>query len=102
MILLLLLVLAQVEERQGALSRRLWTGPLIGAGAGLLLRWINGVRPVAAVLLIALLIWLFLLKKSPRWRLWLPLVGVLLVVYMATGRLDRPQHWPGARHHARL
>lgn len=87
LILLLLLALTEAETLQEDLVKKWWAGPLIGAGLGLLLRWINGIRPVSAILLIALVIWLILLKETPKWRLWLPLLAVLLAVYSATGSL---------------
>lgn len=65
---------------------------LLGAVAGLLLRWFNGVRPIALVVVIALLIWRFLLKpeglvRREGRRLWLPALAVLLIAYLLTGPL---------------
>lgn len=65
---------------------------LRGAAAGLVLRWFNGVRPIAAVVIIALLIWRLVLKPE-EWllgesrRYWLGLLAALLAVYAITGPL---------------
>lgn len=65
---------------------------LLGAVVGLLLRWLNGVRPIALVVVIALLIWRFLLKpeklgQREERRFWLPALAGLLAVYLITGPL---------------
>ena len=65
---------------------------LRGVAAGLVLRWFNGVRPIAAVMIIALLIWRLVLKPE-EWllgesrRYWLGLLAALLAVYAVTGPL---------------
>lgn len=65
---------------------------LRGVAAGLVLRWFNGVRPIAAVVIIALLIWHLVLKPE-EWllgesrRYWLGLLAALLAVYALTGPL---------------
>ncbi|MCI7473463.1 MAG: hypothetical protein MSB10_07285 [Clostridiales bacterium] len=65
---------------------------LRGAATGLVLRWFNGVRPIAAVVIIALLIWRLVLKPE-EWllgesrRYWLGLLATLLAVYAITGPL---------------
>ncbi len=65
---------------------------LLGAAAGGVLRWFNGVRPIGAVVIIALLIWRFLLKpeellsRQAR-RRWLALLAALLAVYALSGSL---------------
>ncbi|MGN0968042.1 MAG: hypothetical protein ACI4O3_02120 [Oscillospiraceae bacterium] len=87
LILGFLLLIVELERRESALNRPVLAGVIAGAAGGLLLRWINGVRPIAAVPVIALLIWILLLKRERRWRMWLPLLGVLLAVYAATGPL---------------
>lgn len=76
----------------GPLPRRMGQTLLLGGGAGLVLRWFHGVRPIGAVLLIALALWRFclapdgLLERESR-RHWLALLGALLAVYLATGPL---------------
>lgn len=65
---------------------------LLGGAAGLLLRWFNGVRPIALVVVIALLLWRFLLKpegllRREGRRFWLPALAALLAVYLVTGPL---------------
>ena len=65
---------------------------LRGVAAGLVLRWFNGVRPIAAVVIIALLSWRLVLKPE-EWlleesrRYWLGLLAALLAVYAVTGPL---------------
>ena len=73
-------------------ERRLWAMALLGALAGLLLRGVNVSRPIAAVPLIALGIWiLFLrgrdLKQGRSWLRWGLFLALLLAVYLPTGRL---------------
>lgn len=59
---------------------------LFGLGLGLLLCWINTVRPIAAILIIAMLIWLLFLggleiKNRRRCAAWLLLTLTMLVSY---------------------
>ena len=76
----------------GPLPGVFWKAALLGAGAGLVLRWFNGIRPIAAVLIIALVLWRFLLapdglkESKARWQ-WLPLMAALAAVYLLTGPL---------------
>ena len=78
------LVLLTAEEGRRPILR--------GVAAGLVLRWFNGVRPIAAVVIIALLIWRLVLKPE-EWllgesrRYWLGLLAALLAVYAVTGPL---------------
>lgn len=87
LILAFLVLIVELEQRESALARPAIAGLAVGTAGGFLLRWINGVRPIAAVLVIALLIWVLLLKRKKIWRMWLPLLGALLVVYVVTGPL---------------
>ena len=62
----------------------------LGAVAGLLLRLVNAARPIAAVPILALLIWLLLLRKErgkETRRRWLGFLALLLAVYLVTGPL---------------
>lgn len=65
---------------------------LRGVAAGLALRWFNGVRPIVAVVIIALLLWRLVLKPED-WllgetrRYWLVLLAALLAAYAVTGPL---------------
>ena len=78
------LVLVTAEEGKRPVVR--------GAAAGLALRWCNGVRPIAAVVIIALLLWRLALRPE-EWlpgearRYWLGLLAALLAVYVLTGPL---------------
>lgn len=80
---LLLLAAAEKKERRPV---------LLGAAAGGLLRLMQGVRPIALVVIIALLLWRFLLKpeilsRREGRRFWLLLLAALLAVYAAAGLL---------------
>lgn len=63
---------------------------LLGVIAGLLLRLVNTARPIAAIPILALLIWVLLLRgkrgKEPRGT-WLGFTAALLAVYLLTGPL---------------
>lgn len=69
---------------------------LSGAGAGVILRWFNGVRPIGAVPLIALLLWRFCLapdglRERDGRRRRLVLLSALLAAYLASGPLWQGQ-----------
>lgn len=67
-----------------------WRAALLGAFAGLLLRLVNAARPIAAVPLITLLLWVLLLRgdrTGETRRLWLSFTALLLAVYILTGPL---------------
>ena len=76
----------------GPLPRRWTRCALLGLGAGLVLRWLSGVRPIGAVPLIALFLWRFCLTPDGLWekgqrRRCAALLGVLLAAYLAAGPL---------------
>lgn len=63
---------------------------LLGAAAGGLLRLAQGVRPIALVVILALLLWRLVLRpdtlrQGTSRRFWLPLMAALLAVYGLTG-----------------
>lgn len=65
-------------------------GAAVGVIGGLLLRFINGSRPIAAIPIIALLIWLFALgglKGRKGIVCWFPCLALLLAVYFGTAPL---------------
>ena len=76
----------------GLLTRNMLGLTLALLLGGLVLRWFNGVRPIAAVVIIALLIWRLVLKPE-EWllgesrRYWLGSLAALLAVYAITGPL---------------
>lgn len=89
--LLFILLVTGLERRQERYAARPALGLLWGAGLGLLLRWLNTVRPIAAILIIAFFIWLLLLRggdvKDKRlWRLWGLAALAMLCVYALSGR----------------
>ena len=81
-----LCLVSELESRPIATA----AAALFGALAGLLLRLVNAARPIAAVPILALLIWLLLLRKErglEARRRWTGFVALLLAVYLATGPL---------------
>lgn len=95
-LILLFLLLVTCLTRWSGSPRPLLLGVLWGAAAGLLLRWINGLRPIAAILLIASFLWVFLLrsdklKDGGTRRLFLPFLAVMTAVYLVTGPLWNAQ-----------
>lgn len=91
LVLLILLFITELERRQEELKARLWLGVPLGAALGLLLRALNAVRPLAAIIIIAYFIWLLLLRgKALRdgrlWIAWLLLSAAMLGAYSASGK----------------
>ena len=89
-LLLLFLLLIQAAERRGSFPAAL----LAGAGGGLALWAMNLVRPIAAVPLIALGIWVLLLRgkglrEKSAWLRWGCCLVLLLAVYLGMGRASR-------------
>jgi hypothetical protein len=77
---------SEVELRRPKLGVTL----LLGLAAGVVLRLVNAARPIAAVPIIALLIWVFLLRKGREVagrRTWWSFTALLLAVYLLTGPL---------------
>ena len=110
LILGVLSLLTETERFAALKGYPLWMGVLSGTAGGVLLRWVNGVRPIAAILLIALLLWLSLLNlnrlAARNWRRWwgLCMAGVLgayvLLGPVWNARLsvrigEEPSHTPG-------
>lgn len=92
MLLAFLLAVTELAGRAGRLHRPAITGAVCGLGCALLLRWLNGVRPIAAVLVIAAFLWVLLLNADllaeRGWRrLWLPFLVVMAAAYLLTGPL---------------
>ena len=80
----------------GPVPARCAPAVLSGAGAGMILRWFNGVRPIGAVPLIALLLWRFCLapdglRERDGRRRRLVLLSALLAAYLASGPLWQGQ-----------
>ena len=104
---LLLAVLWLAEETEARAPRPL-PAALLGALAGVLLRLLNAARPIAAVPVLALLIWLVLLggpRVGSARRSLLPFAAALLALYLLTAPLwtsyatrvleERPASVPG-------
>ena len=88
LILLFLYLFVRLDERMAARPLGIAGALLCGGGLGLLLAAINIVRPIAAILIIALVIWLLLLRgRGGQWLRWLLLLAALLLVYSLTGKL---------------
>lgn len=91
LILLFFLLALRTERRVDAAAP---IGSLLpwGLGLGATLLAINLIRPIAAILLIALAIWLLLLRgqalfSAARWKRWVPVLALALGVYVLGGRL---------------
>lgn len=90
LVLLFLWLMLRLQRRQrkaGLLQAAAW-----GLGLGLLLAAINAVRPISAILIIALLLWLLLLrgcemKEGKLWRFWLVFLAGLLLCFQLSGKL---------------
>ena len=90
LVLLFLWLMLRLQRRQkaaGLLQAAGW-----GLGLGLLLAVINAVRPISAILIIALLLWLVLLrgrelKEGRLWRFWLVCLAALLLCFQLSGKL---------------
>ena len=92
LILLLFLLLLRLDGRWQRGEGRPLSALLWGALLGLLLCAINIVRPIAAILLIALLLWLVLLRgdavrSGELWKRWGLALLALLCVYTLGGKL---------------
>ena len=73
-------------------EERPWVMGLLGALSGLLLRGMNMARPIAAVPIIALGIWILFLRgkdlsKGRSWLRWGLFFLLLLAIYLPTGKL---------------
>lgn len=91
LVLLFLWLMLRLQKRQGQ-GNCFFTALAWGLGLGLLLAVINAVRPISAILIIALLLWLLLLRghelKSGRlWRFWLVVLACLLLCFQCSGKL---------------
>lgn len=92
LVLLFLWLLLRLHKKQEGFKGRLLPPLLWGLGLGLLLAAINAVRPISAILIIALLLWLLLLrgrelKNGRLWRFWLLALAALLLSFQLGGRL---------------
>ena len=92
LVLLFLFLLLNLRKKQDRLKDRILPPLLWGLGLGLLLEAINAVRPIGAILMIALVIWLLLLrgkelKEGRPWRFWLLLAAALVLCFQLSGRL---------------
>ena len=92
LLILLFLYLTVRLDRRMKSTEPLWGALLWGAGLGLLLTAVNVVRPIAAILIIALVLWLLLLrgadeKSGALWARWGLLLAALLCVYSGAGKL---------------
>ena len=91
LILLFFLLVLRLERRIAAGAPLLSLLPR-GLFLGLVLFLINLIRPIAAILWIALAIWLLLLRgralaSAAEWKRWAPVLALALCVYVLGGRL---------------
>lgn len=92
LVLLLFWLLLVLRKKQDKIKSRIVPALLWGLGLGLLLEAINAVRPIGAILIIALLLWLLLLrgreiKEGRLWRFWLLLTAVMVLSFQLSGKL---------------
>lgn len=93
LVLLFLWLMLRLQKRQRCGSPRFETVAWVwGWGLGLLLAVINAVRPISAILMIALLLWILLLrgreeKEGRLWRFWLVFLAGLLLCFQFSGKL---------------
>ena len=90
LILLLFYMVVIIEQRRVELCAGLLPALLAGLALGLLLRAVNIVRPISAILIIALVLWLLFLRggdlsSGAQWKLWLVIAVALLSIYKVTG-----------------
>lgn len=91
LVLLFLWLMLRLYARQDRLKNRWLPALAWGLGLGLLLEAINAVRPISAILLIAFVLWLFLLrgremKDGRLWRLWLTVLVLMILVFQGVGK----------------
>lgn len=92
LILLFLLVVTELHRRLRGQRRELWVFALCALLCGLLLTAVNAARPIAAVPLIAFLIWVLVLRSDElsdrrRWAAWALFALLLCAGYSMTSRL---------------
>ena len=91
LILLVIYIIYTIDLKACAEEKPVLKGVVFGAASGLILRLINCVRPIAAVIIIAFVIWLLLLHggkdTGKRFRLFVPFFAALLAVYIPLGSL---------------
>ena len=90
LILLFALMLMQLHRAVAAGEKSLWMCIVEGSLLGVLLQGINIVRPIAGIILIALFIWLVMLrgeelKSLSQWKSWLFVIAPLLYMYFSFG-----------------
>ncbi|MCD7947119.1 MAG: hypothetical protein LUG13_02315 [Oscillospiraceae bacterium] len=96
LMLAFLLLMTEVSLHMHQAKRPVVLCVVAGVVGGLLLRWIDGTRPIAAIWIIALLIWIFCLNPHTitalrTWRRWLPFLVLLVGVYQLTGPIWNAQ-----------
>lgn len=92
LLLLFIWLLLALRKKQDKIKNRIVPALLWGLGLGLLLAAINAVRPISAILIIALLLWLLLLrggemKEGVLWRFWILLLVALALSFQLSGKL---------------
>ena len=92
LILLFVLMLMQLHRGISGDKKEWWMCIVEGSLLGFLLQCINIVRPIAGILIIALFIWLIMLRgdelKNPSlWKSWIFAVLPLLFIYFTAGNI---------------
>lgn len=93
LILAFILVLAEINRLNIMTTElNIWKKLGVGVAAGIILRAINCCRPIAAIFLVAIFIWIFVLRikelREKQFReAWLPFLISLTFIYVMTGFL---------------
>ena len=92
LILLFILMFMKLHGDISGDKKQWWMCIVEGSLLGFLLQCINIVRPIAGILLIAMFIWLVMLrgaelKKLSLWKSWLFVIAPLLFIYSQTGSI---------------
>lgn len=92
LILLFIKLMLLAEKKKDSFPAKPGLCALFGLAVGLLLRAVNIVRPIAAILIIALFLWLLFLRgrdlcSGAQWKMWLIICAAALCVYSVTGKL---------------
>lgn len=92
LVLLFVLMFMQLHKAVAAGERALWECIVVGSLLGFLLQCINIVRPIAGIILIALFIWLVMLrggelKKLSQWKYWAFVLLPFMFMYFSFGNI---------------
>ena len=92
LMLAFLLLVTEVSYRGEKVNKPVLVGIIAGVAGGILLRFVQGTRPIAMIWIIAMVIWLIFLNlhsvtKRGFLQCWGPFMAVLLLIYTGSGSL---------------